>query len=1033
MLINSDGVETSYHFFYLSILVVPSKGMTGMKKLNSIMNVKFYLFVLFLCGFVNITTGKEVSHSVFTMRPEDHEAIYLLEGKRRIAKQDVSGELQDAINHVKSKYNFGIVFVPEGDYYISRTIYVPSAVRIIGYGKRRPCIILKRNSKGFDCADNTDKGKAKYMFWFTSDIKKDNVPPRDATAGTFYSGLSNIDLLIEDGNPFAVALRTHYAQHSFIEHVDIHIGKAKAGIFDVGNEIDDVRFYGGDYGIYTTRTSPSWQMMIMNSYFIGQRCAAVRTEEAGLTFFRSCFKNTPICVEVNPNRIERLYMENCSLENISKVGILSNYERLSTNQISLKNLYCQNVPRIVSFRDTGKEISEMQKTYQVQMFSSGLQVNDMVSLPNYGIISKIVPMDNIPDSLPDELPALPKMDKWVNIMELGAKGDGVTDDTEVFKKAIEQYETIYIPQGWYILSEQLKLKHKTSLIGMNPISTQLKLRENTSVFSGFGSPVPLLETPMTGQNIISGIGINTGAYNYRAVGIKWCAGENSYLNDVKFIGGHGSMTKGPFIERGKSKYTPTVSTPDNPVLLPGIDKAWDSQYWSLWVTDGGGGTFKNIWIASTYSSSGVYINNTQTKSRVFAMSVEHHVRNEVRLNNVKRWSFYALQLEEELRESKDCQPIEIQECDGVTFANLFLFRVIWLETPAPYCIRIWNSKNLEFNNVHNFSQMRFTTDLLCYDVNRKLDVRPWEASRIYISGIEAEKKQLKNDSVKQVATGFEYLEGMASDSKGNVYFCEQRMKRIYRWDASTGMVSLVADFPWQPLSLACDENDRLLVIVKYYPQPGSGLNGKKEQIPTLPDAAGTTFSHWGNTGFTPLVYSIDPLQPEASFSILPLKPTVDLKNIRRVILPTHRWRDLNDFDIVVSNLPEYSFVAEDERTIIPQYYDLVRSSSTFNAAVGNRFFCVDEYRHITKSALLSHDLKVSDIQIFSNLGEFGVNNDKSNNVFILDGYIYQYTSDGQWIRTIVCPERPTSVCVGGAASNLLFVAARKSLYVYQLH
>ena len=44
----------------------------------------------------------------------------------------------------------------------------------------------------------------------------------------FYSAFSNIDIKIESGNPAAVALRTHYAQHCFVSHVDIHIGDGKA-------------------------------------------------------------------------------------------------------------------------------------------------------------------------------------------------------------------------------------------------------------------------------------------------------------------------------------------------------------------------------------------------------------------------------------------------------------------------------------------------------------------------------------------------------------------------------------------------------------------------------------------------------------------------------------------------------------------------------------------------------------------------------------------------------------------------------------
>ena len=92
----------------------------------------------------------------------------------------------------------------------------------------------------------------------------------------------------------------------------------------------------------------------------------------------------------------------------------------------------------------------------------------------------------------------------MNIRDLGAKGDGVTDDTDVFQKAIKQYRVIYVPQGWYIVSESIVLKPSTKLIGLNPISTQLKLKESTPAFSGFGAPIPLLETPQGGDNIVSG-------------------------------------------------------------------------------------------------------------------------------------------------------------------------------------------------------------------------------------------------------------------------------------------------------------------------------------------------------------------------------------------------------------------------------------------------------------------------------------------------------------------------------------------------
>ena len=44
-----------------------------------------------------------------------------------------------------------------------------------------------------------------------------------------------------------------------------------------------------------------------------------------------------------------------------------------------------------------------------------------------------------------DIPALPAMATWVNLRELGAKGDGETDDTKAIQEAIDKYDNIYVP------------------------------------------------------------------------------------------------------------------------------------------------------------------------------------------------------------------------------------------------------------------------------------------------------------------------------------------------------------------------------------------------------------------------------------------------------------------------------------------------------------------------------------------------------------------------------------------------------------
>lgn len=53
----------------------------------------------------------------------------------------------------------------------------------------------------------------------------------------------------------------------------------------------------------------------------------------------------------------------------------------------------------------------------------------------------------------------------VSIIDFGAKGDGVTDDTSAFEKALENSKNVFIPSGTYLISRTLYLKSGTELYG----------------------------------------------------------------------------------------------------------------------------------------------------------------------------------------------------------------------------------------------------------------------------------------------------------------------------------------------------------------------------------------------------------------------------------------------------------------------------------------------------------------------------------------------------------------------------------------
>lgn len=968
------------------------------------------------------------SKSFYLQAPKDPRAAYLTPENFPVRGDGVNDDtlgIQAAINQVKEEMGYGIVFIPEGTYRITRTLYVPKAVRLIGYGQNRPTFVLEDNAPGFDQDDPEDKGQSKYLLWYVDRVPKLGEAVRDANAGTFYSALVNVDLRLGKGNPSAVALRTHFAQHSFIAHVDIHIESGRAGMFDAGNEMEDVRFFGGDYGIISTRTSPSWPFVMVDTAFYGQRKAALCTQEVGLTAIRTHVKDTPVFAQTPDGFYEKLYVEDSVLENITDTALVISLEDNSVGQINLRNVACHNVPTLARFRESGKVCAGREGDYLITRFTHGLVQEGLGAHEEMRTLCELSALSAPPVMPESDIPALPPVSAWVNLKDLGAKGDNCTDDTDVLEAALQKYDCLYLPQGWYIVTRPLKMRPGTRLIGLNPISTQLVVPDNCEAFGDVGAPLPLLEVAPGGQNILFGIGLNAGANNPRIVGCKWCAGAGSYMNDVKFVGGHGTMG-------WDGQNQPSYNA--NRTADPDIDRVWDYQYWSLWVA-GGGGVFKDIWTASTFAAAGFYASDTHIPSRIYAMSIEHHCRNEVKFKNVRNWKVYGLQTEEEVAESRHCQPLELRDCANLLFANTYLFRVIWLYNPYPYAITTQGCRDIEFAGVHNFTQVKYTMDNLLYDRTSGLEVRPWQLSSL-ILGEKAEKRPpvtcpaVLNGLPQKLAGGFEFPDAITTDQKGNVYFSESRMRRIYRWDAAAQTLKLIWDAPFKPLGLAVDTLGNLLVACEFIIPKGATQGGR----PVVGDKPNepTSYGTWYRADAVVRMYAIDPENPEESVRPLPLQDMQGVDKVARAYYPGNRWRDSNDYLQKAVEPCEKCFVAPDGVTIIPYCYDLIRMSTLSPATPGAPFYAVDEY--LKRTVRFDVDAKgaLSNPQVVAERGEYGVAQDACGRLFVPNGQLYVYAADGAPLGWVDCPDRPSCVAFGGADGKTLYMTTRSGFYAVAL-
>ena len=91
------------------------------------------------------------SSSYYTLRPEDAKAVYLTQNDPSVHGDGVGDDsdvIQQAINKVQETTGQGILFIPEGRYRLSKTLFVWPGIRLIGYGAHRPVFVLGKNTPG---------------------------------------------------------------------------------------------------------------------------------------------------------------------------------------------------------------------------------------------------------------------------------------------------------------------------------------------------------------------------------------------------------------------------------------------------------------------------------------------------------------------------------------------------------------------------------------------------------------------------------------------------------------------------------------------------------------------------------------------------------------------------------------------------------------------------------------------------------------------------------------------------------------------
>ncbi len=976
--------------------------------------------------------------SVLRAAPDDPRAIVVKAMGDGVA--DDTRAVQDAIDAARDKTGHGLVFLPSGRYRLSRSILVPPGVRIFGVGETRPVLVLAENTAGFQEGVGT-------MVVFTGGdqyavgdipvpvptVRPATAKVRDANSGTFYSSMANIDIEIGEGNPAAAGVRFRMAQHAFLRHMDFHIGSGFAGVYQAGNIMEDVHFHGGRYGIVTEKTSPAWQFTLVDSTFDGQRNAAIREHEARLTLVNVAIKNTPVGIEIDRGYSDSLWGKNVRFENVSGAGVVISAEENVFTQIGFDNAVAAKTPVFARFRDSGRTVAGKGEAYRVKSFTYGLTLSGLGHMGEYETRADLAPLSVMPSATPAALRPLPPMAQWTNVKALGVKGDWVTDDTAALQRAIDTHRVLYLPTGFYKVTDTLKLRPDTVLIGLHPAMTQLVIPDSNPRHAGGGVVAPILETPRAGDNIVSGVGLFTGRINPRASALLWRSGANSLVTDVKIMGGGGTPTAD-----GEPLGAAQARSGD-----PVADGRWDAQYPSIWVTDGGGGTFNDVWSPNTFASAGFYISDTSTPGSIYQVSVEHHARNEFVLDNVRNWEFLAPQTEQEVGDGPDAVSLEIRNSRNILFANYHGYRVTRSYHPAETAVKLFNSSDIRFRNVHINAESgialcdeigcgtylrasKFPFENAIQDKTRKLEVREREFAVLDVPGQDPPPAPRPARKVEKLEGGFWSISGATTAADGTLYFVEKRFQRIWRWTKARDL-EVVRDHSLDPVNLAVDQSGKLLVVSSYGPQAS--------------------------------VYSIDPAGPSDQLTMIaptPAAPRADAVTL----LPVNWWnngefRDQYDpardefttlaemfaRDVAAPKPQEY--VSPDGSLVLPafriwrqgpsdrvgwRWADSLQAHGLIGAKAGERVFVTNESEAKTYSGKVGPGGTLTDLKVFANRGGESVAVDGQGRVFVANGQIFQYAPDGRLTGRIDVPERPLQLIFGGENHKTLFVLTHHSLY-----